>query len=96
MHFEGTPLGFSADGCSSISGANPQELMLDGALVDTGFEHVQTFSPDHAQFIGIVAGDGATYFLVDIATGEQTELTPDLLVGAHLTGWFASGQALTM
>jgi hypothetical protein len=73
--FEGTPIGFSADGCSAVSIATPQEVMLDGAIVDTGFDHVQAFSPDHTQILAVVTEGDPTHFLVDIASGEQTQLT---------------------
>lgn len=77
VHFQGSPVAFSDDGCSAISIADPQELMLDGALVDTGLDIVQTFSPDLTQFVGILRGDDAPkFFLVDVATGQQTDLSP--------------------
>jgi len=77
VHFQGSPVAFSDDGCSAISIGDPQELMLDGALVETGADIVQTFSPDLTQFVGILRGDDApTFFLVEVATGQQTELSP--------------------
>jgi len=72
--FDGTPTAFTADGCSAISFADPQELMLDGALVDLGLDRVQVFSPDLAQVVGVVVGGEPEYFLVDVATGDRTLL----------------------
>lgn len=75
VRFEGTPIGFTVDGCSSISLADPQELMLDGTLVDLGLDRVMAFSPDLTQVIGVVLGGEPEYFLVDVATGERTPVT---------------------
>ena len=72
--FTGTPDGFSADGCTAISMADPSELMIDGTLVDLSLDRVFAVSPDHTQVIGAVLSDGAQVYLVDVASGERTEL----------------------
>ncbi len=72
--FEGTPIGFSEDGCSAVSLANPQELMLDGVIVEAEVDQVQAFSPDHKQIVAVMRGDEPAYVLVDLASGAQTEL----------------------
>jgi hypothetical protein len=74
VRFDGTPFGFTLDGCSAISLADPQELMLGGTLVDLGLGRVQAFSPDLDQVVGVVLGGEPEYFLVDVASGERTVL----------------------
>jgi len=74
VRFDGTPIGFTLDGCSAISLADPQELMLGGALVDLDLDRVQLFSPDLAQVVGVVLGAEPEYFLVDVASGDRTLL----------------------
>lgn len=79
-----SPSWVSPDGCTLVG--LDSSVVIDGKLVDLGLDQAYFVSPDRHSVLGRqLAGDGtATFVLVDVATGQTTELDS----GFHLFATF--------